>query len=1530
MASLFSNVSIHREGDCATLLSQESLGRQASDDGVISPQSHTTYSKITKQNKNTIGDDTKEIPSEVKVPRLESSSKQPKSSTYASKIADLKQTTNDPDKRDRDRVREKRKDGKVKESRSSIKEKSELARANLLGLTKFIESFGTTYAGDNKFKEAKQDPDKKIPVLPVDQILYANKAAFMNHGQYKHCSFVEHPEGVDIDGEFVFGFGRDAITVCLHVFAPYAPYELRKTKNTLVSGCQLLIFGPDIQGELMTDSREPCVDSTGDTYPVASDNKSRIRLIARGWIDRAINSKCHMDEHIIKNQIISEYKRYYRNYPELAGHVNSVLLEKWYLDSLTKFHEAKAIVYHKRAEARIAAYCSSTGISKEELYIMAGLREVGESTLFVGKPTVALFTALGMRKYFTNTITNVLAIASGLATLAAGASVAYRWLYSPGFRNGLTEVILNQNNPLQSKLVPASMAYIKKTMHPPHDRVVSELWSSVELKSPETHAYKDDETVAMYGVQTDAPMVYPANTLANLEQALRIRAGFDRVVDENKARAFKQFCIRLLKELPDIDVGTPETERFFTNKYGLKKGERIAKLVHEPLEEKDRWSDLFIKGEAYLGKDEDSYKSRMIWSRTEKFLAHHLPACDAVSKGLAKVFNKFSHIYYTSGATVADVSNFAEKLRLRPFIKELDVSSFDGSLLESMLEVEQWFLENKVVGTWPEKEWFISNHSNVWGRSKDGELSYKASHGRRSGDPITSCFNSLQNILLTMWACDIRGWDSEFTLMVAGDDGVVSLDFDVPSDLITARYAELGMKVGAIDRDSIFDTEFCSGLFWNVAGRPYWGNLPFRQLAKFGMNHGKHPEHLFPSLLHGMSKSLLPSAGHVPVLGAMLRAISYSGDESKIKERRDLRFENPYRFQGGPSFYPTDETFMQFSDRYGMDLDTVFSLHLAASAVHINLFPMTFRGLEVDIGLKVDVGLKDILPRPFTYNELDNDYHEVVIVAPREEEMAKLAGVTSIMEAVESGRRFGLEEVSLGAPHTHILLHQLFSAISYLNLELGVAIHSAYNHIAYVGGITPATRNRLRRNVEKYEIPMPKSMQEARRVAEMIARGEVLEVKTCPTCGQVLEVSDVIPAAKKKIKRSGGGKKKSGFRDGIRKAIGLGIRGAGAAAGGYFGQPALGAAAGAWLSKATGFGDIKIKVNSLTSKGVPSFGSGSPRVFRFTHKEFLGDIRGSEAFTIRSYELNPGLFASFPWGSKIASQFTQYSFLGVIFMYNATSASALNSTNTALGTVIMATQYNPGKPDYVSKIEMEASQFSCSTRPSESLMHVIECDPRDRPLLHSYVRTGALSSSEDPRLYDLAVFQIATAGMQAEATIGELWVTYEIELLYPRVSPGLYDGLLSVAINNGAYDNNDVFSAIQTTPVGSLPVTISSSGTYYDRILFDSSISAGRFKVDVYWRGSSAAVTLATPVYSNLTRDNSSDADYWGFRQGVVGDIYCPASGATATQVHYSAILSVDGYSSTGSYIQLTGMTLPSSGSCVDIYISPIPFDYSQ
>lgn len=240
------------------------------------------------------------------------------------------------------------------------------------------------------------------------------------------------------------------------------------------------------------------------------------------------------------------------------------------------------------------------------------------------------------------------------------------------------------------------------------------------------------------------------------------------------------------------------------------------------------------------------------------------------------------------------------------------------------------------------------------------------------------------------------------------------------------------------------------------------------------------------------------------------------------------------------------------------------------------------------------------------------------------------------------------------------------------------------------------------------------------------------------------------------------------------------ISAAGRALGSLVGQPDLGEAASTTLAKFFGHGDYSIRTNSLipnqsgripASSVVPSFSSGK-RGTRITEREFIQDIYagslsgGSTLFTNTSFEINPTNLSTFPWLSSIANLYDQWEPHGIVFEFVSTS-SEFNGSSQALGTVIMATDYDVLDAPYSSKQEMENSDYSCSTRPSNNLMHGIECATSERPTKLLYTSTAGPANFSQ-----LGKFQIATTGCSvAGVRLGELWVSYDVTFYKKQMVP---------------------------------------------------------------------------------------------------------------------------------------------------------------
>lgn len=237
---------------------------------------------------------------------------------------------------------------------------------------------------------------------------------------------------------------------------------------------------------------------------------------------------------------------------------------------------------------------------------------------------------------------------------------------------------------------------------------------------------------------------------------------------------------------------------------------------------------------------------------------------------------------------------------------------------------------------------------------------------------------------------------------------------------------------------------------------------------------------------------------------------------------------------------------------------------------------------------------------------------------------------------------------------------------------------------------------------------------------------------------------------------------------------------AGAAAGplgaftGAAGGMSAGYGAGDTISSILGMGDYSVKYNSLIpmkmGTPVPTFGDlRQATVIR--HREFIKDIvipATPANFSNEVFVVNPGNAKTFPWLAQIAANYDQYQFMGCVFNFKSTAG---DTATFALGSVVMASDYDVADLPYANKVVMEQSQYCVSGKATVDQVHPIECDPEVGFVPIKYIDHGDVTASGfEKRCTDHCNFQLATVGLPAgTGTIGELWVTYEVALYKPSV-----------------------------------------------------------------------------------------------------------------------------------------------------------------
>jgi hypothetical protein len=235
----------------------------------------------------------------------------------------------------------------------------------------------------------------------------------------------------------------------------------------------------------------------------------------------------------------------------------------------------------------------------------------------------------------------------------------------------------------------------------------------------------------------------------------------------------------------------------------------------------------------------------------------------------------------------------------------------------------------------------------------------------------------------------------------------------------------------------------------------------------------------------------------------------------------------------------------------------------------------------------------------------------------------------------------------------------------------------------------------------------------------------------------------------------------------------------------------IGAGIGNWAEKSIrslfGSGDygeehaksgLEVEANSIvqpmTAAQVPIFSTpehlhGAVRV---AHREYIGDIATGEFLGSdwsATYPITPRNPQLFPWLSVIAQNFQQWVPCGIVVEFVSTCGNAFSGASAALGDVNMAVEYDIEAPPYLNKNQMLNAFYSVSAATSQNLMMAVECAPEDQVVSNYFLQEPGRTPFYDARLNVLGDLRIRNTGSQSVYTAGQLWVTYEIILLKPRV-----------------------------------------------------------------------------------------------------------------------------------------------------------------
>ncbi len=307
------------------------------------------------------------------------------------------------------------------------------------------------------------------------------------------------------------------------------------------------------------------------------------------------------------------------------------------------------------------------------------------------------------------------------------------------------------------------------------------------------------------------------------------------------------------------------------------------------------------------------------------------------------------------------------------------------------------------------------------------------------------------------------------------------------------------------------------------------------------------------------------------------------------------------------------------------------------------------------------------------------------------------------------------------------------------------------------------------------------------------------------------------------------------------------------------------------------------------------------------HSEFIQSITPtSESFQTQfSSKLNPGLQSFAPMLAQVAQYYEEYEFLQLVFEFRST---VVDGNDNAKGTLLMATQYNPTNPLFSDEVSMDNYAHSCATKVTDSLLHGIECQERSTGQARfEYVRSGEVPAGQDPKTYDLALFQLATQGCAANLQLGRLYVHYKVRLSKLKLVPIVQPLQLFASRRTQGSTITSTYPLGQDTDEKFYKTNVSTNIFINDNFInFGADIVSGRFMVCVIWSLNAAtAVDKAPMLAGTLANCAYAQDDETPFTTWYN---IAPASGVSAAQHVVVFVIDITAANAVATF---SGMTLP-------------------
>lgn len=168
---------------------------------------------------------------------------------------------------------------------------------------------------------------------------------------------------------------------------------------------------------------------------------------------------------------------------------------------------------------------------------------------------------------------------------------------------------------------------------------------------------------------------------------------------------------------------------------------------------------------------------------------------------------------------------------------------------------------------------------------------------------------------------------------------------------------------------------------------------------------------------------------------------------------------------------------------------------------------------------------------------------------------------------------------------------------------------------------------------------------------------------------------------------------------------------------------------------------------------------------RIAHREYIGTMAMTNGFAVAKYGIFPTSSFMFPWLCKVANRFQKWKLLGCVFEYVPLSATSISGGTPAVGQVAFGVNYDfyANLPSSMSNLLNTQGSVSC--RPFDSMVCPVECDDAYTPAKPLYITHDYGGGAPDARFECFGEFIVATQGPALYQTCGQIWITYDMQLI---------------------------------------------------------------------------------------------------------------------------------------------------------------------